>query len=60
MTTKLLNSLIIAALLVSASAFAEERIVVRMLEGTQSASFSVGDASCVLVNDEIRCTPTAK
>jgi serine/threonine protein phosphatase PrpC len=60
MTTKILSSLLIAALLVSASAFADDKIVVSLVDGTAQAVFKVGDARCVLADDEIRCTPLTK
>jgi hypothetical protein len=58
MTTKTLQALLIAALLVSVSAFADQSIEVSVVNGKQQASFSVGDSKCVLVNDAIQCTPT--
>ena len=58
-TTKLLNSLLISALLASVSAHAAEKqpIVIALEEGKQIASFNVGDSRCVLKNDQIRCAP---
>ena len=58
-TTKLLNSLLISALLASVSAYAAEQqpIVIALEEGKQIASFNVGDSRCVLKNDQIRCAP---
>jgi hypothetical protein len=58
-TTKLLNSLLISALLASVSARAAEQqpIVIALEEGKQIASFNVGDSRCVLKNDQIRCAP---
>jgi serine/threonine protein phosphatase PrpC len=58
-TTKLLNSLLISALLASVSAHAAEQqpIVIALEEGKQIASFNVGDSRCVLKNDQIRCAP---
>lgn len=59
MTIKILQSLLMAALLASSAAFAADTsIVVSMVEGKQQAQFSVGDALCVLVDDQIRCTPS--
>jgi len=57
--TKILKSLLIAALLSSAVAHAadDQTIVIAMEEGKQIASFSVGDSRCVLKNDQIRCVP---
>jgi hypothetical protein len=60
MTTKLLTSLLMAALSVSATATADNAIQVSMVDGKQQAQFKVGDAHCVLVDDQIRCTPLAK
>jgi hypothetical protein len=57
MTTKTLQALLIAALLASVSAFADQNIEVSVVDGKQRASFSVGDSKCVLVNDMIHCTP---
>jgi len=61
MTTKLLKSLLITALLASASGHAAEQqpIVVAQQEGEQTATFTVGDSQCVLKNDQIRCAPTS-
>ena len=58
-TTKLLNSLLISALLASVSAHAAEQqpIVIALEEGKQIASFNVGESRCVLKNDQIRCAP---
>jgi len=57
MTTKTLQALLIAALLASVSAFADQSIEVSIVDGKQQAAFSVGDSQCVLVNDAIQCTP---
>jgi hypothetical protein len=61
-TTEILKSLVIAALLVgSAAAYADETpIQMAMEDGKTVAQFNVGDSSCVLVNDQIRCTPVGK
>ena len=60
-TTKLIKSLLIAALLASASTYAaDQTIVIALEEGKQVASFQVGDSSCVLKDDQIRCTPLNK
>ena len=60
-TTKILKSLLIAALLCSAAVHAADNsIVIALEEGKQVASFKLGDASCVLKNDQIRCTPANK
>jgi len=61
MTTKLLTSLLMAALLASSAAFADDNAIqVSMVDGKQQAQFKVGDARCVLVDDQIRCTPVAR
>ena len=63
MTTKLLTNLLMAALFASATATAfaaGNGIQVSMVDGKQQAQFSVGDARCVLVDHQIRCTPPAK
>jgi hypothetical protein len=58
MTTKTLQALLIGALLsVSAAAFADSSIEVKVVGGKQEAKFSLGDAKCVLVNDVIQCAP---
>jgi hypothetical protein len=60
-TTKLLKSLLIAALLASGVAHAADNsIVIAMEEGKQVASFKVGDSSCVLKDDQVRCAPLNK
>jgi len=59
--TKILKSLLIAALLASAAAHAaDSTIVIALEEGKQVASFQLGDSSCVLKNDQIRCAPVNK
>jgi hypothetical protein len=60
-TATLFKSLLIAALLASAHArAADQTIVIALEEGKQVASFKVGDSSCVLKDDQIRCTPANK
>jgi len=60
-TTKLLNGLLIAALLGSLSAHAaDNRIAIALENGKQVASFKIADSRCVLKDDQIRCTPLAK
>ena len=60
--TKISRSLLIAALLSSAAAAyaADSSIVIALEEGKQVASFTVGNSSCVLKDDQIRCTPVSK
>jgi hypothetical protein len=61
MTTKLLTSLLTAVLFASSTAFAADNTIqVSMVHGKQEAQFKVGDARCVLVDDQIRCTPLAQ
>jgi hypothetical protein len=62
MTTKILTSLLIGALMaVAASAYADESpIQVAMEDGKTRAQFSVGDSHCVLIDDQVRCTRIAK
>ena len=56
--TKILKSLLIAALLSSGAArAADDTIVIALEEGKQIATFSVGDSRCMLKNDQIRCVP---
>jgi hypothetical protein len=58
-TTKILKSLLIAALLASASAYADQHpIQVAMEDGKTVALFKIGDSDCVLIDDEIRCRIT--
>jgi hypothetical protein len=60
-TTKILKSLLIAALLASATAYADQSpIQVAMEDGKTIAQFKVGDSRCVLIDDQIRCTPVSK
>jgi hypothetical protein len=60
-TTKLLKNLLIAASLASGAAqAADNSIVIAMDDGKQVASFKVGDSSCVLKDDQIRCAPVNK
>lgn len=56
-TTKTLKTLLISALLVSSTAFADQSIEISVVNGKQQAAFKVGDSKCVLVNDVIKCTP---
>jgi len=60
-TTKILKSLLIAALLASATAYADQSpIQIAMEDGKSVAQFKVGDSRCVLKDDQIRCTPVSK
>ena len=62
MTTKTLTQLIIAAVLAgSAAAYADETpIQVAMEDGKAVAQFKVGDSRCMLIDDQVRCTPVNK
>jgi len=56
-TTKILKSLLIAALLCSLTAHAaEQTIMIALEEGKQVASFKLGDFRCVLKESQVRCT----
>ena len=57
MTTKILQTLLIGALLSASAAFADSSIEVSVVAGKQEAKFSIGDSKCVLVNDVIKCAP---
>ena len=57
MTTQTLKTLLIATLLASGAASADQTIEVSIVNGKQQASFGVGDSRCVLVDDVIKCTP---
>jgi hypothetical protein len=60
-TTKILKSLLIAALLSSATAYASDHaIVIALEEGKQVATFKIGDSRCVLKVYQIRCTAANK
>jgi hypothetical protein len=58
-----LSNLMIAALLASSCAAygsQETPIQVAIKDGKTTAQFKVGDSRCLLVDDEIRCTPAGK
>jgi hypothetical protein len=46
MTTKILQALLIGALLSTSAAFADSAIEVSVVAGKQQAKFSIGDAKC--------------
>ena len=52
-----LRALLIAALLSTVSALADQTIAVSIVNGKQQAAFGVGDSKYVLVDDVIKCTP---
>lgn len=59
--TTVLKTLLIAALLACGAArAADPTIQVVRDQGTPVAQFKVGDARCVLKDDQIRCTPASK
>jgi hypothetical protein len=56
-TTKILKSLLIAALLVAASAQATDHTIqVAIEDGKTVAEFKIGDSNCELIDGQIRCT----
>ena len=56
-TTRILKSLLIAALLAAASAHAADNAIrVTMEDGKTVAQFKIGDSNCELVDGQIRCT----
>ena len=57
MTTKILQALLIGTLLCASAAFADNSIEVNVVAGKQQAKFSIGDAKCVLVDEQIKCMP---
>jgi serine/threonine protein phosphatase PrpC len=59
MTSKLLTTLLITTLM-SSAALADDAIAVSVADGNSQAVFKVGDARCVLSDDEIRCSPLNK
>jgi hypothetical protein len=60
-TTHILTSLLIATLLATGAArAAETTIQVERDQGTPVALFKIGDAHCVLRDDQVHCTPVGK
>ena len=57
MTTTTLKTVLLAALLSSVSALADQTIEVSIVNGKLQSTFSLGDSKCVLVDDVIQCTP---
>jgi hypothetical protein len=58
---KLLSTLLITALLSSASAFAEDTLRVSIENGKKRVDFSLnGNDKCVMIDDKITCAPTPK
>ena len=55
---KILTTLVLAAVLSSATAFAEDTLRVSMQNGKQRVDFSLnGNDKCVMVDDKITCAP---
>ena len=57
MTARISKSLLIAGLLMSAAAYADNAIQVVNEYGRPVEQFKIGDSHCVLKDDQIRCTP---
>ena len=56
-----LKCLLIAALVACASSYAAETpIQVAMEDGKTVARFTVGGSHCILVDDQVRCSPAGK
>jgi hypothetical protein len=56
MTTQIIKSLLIAALLSVSAARAEGTVEVVNELGKPVAQFKIGDSRCVLKDDQVRCT----
>ena len=55
---KILSTLVLAAVLSSATAFAEDTLRVSMQNAKQRVDFSLnGNDKCVMVDDKITCAP---
>jgi hypothetical protein len=55
---KILNSLLIAAVLSSTGAFAEDTLRTSMQDGKHRVDFSLnGNNKCVMIDDKITCAP---
>ena len=55
-TTRILKSLLIAALLIASAHAADNAIRVTMEDGKTVAQFKIGDSNCELVDGQIRCS----
>ena len=56
-TTRILKTLLIAALLTGASAHAADNAIrVTMEDGKTVAQFKIGDSNCELIDGQIRCS----
>ena len=55
---KILSTLILAVILSSTSAFAEDTLRVTLQNGKQRVDFSLnGNDKCVMIDDKITCAP---
>jgi hypothetical protein len=55
---KIYSGLILAAILTSTSALAEDTLRVSMQDGKQRVDFSLnGNGKCVMIDDKITCQP---
>jgi hypothetical protein len=55
---KILSTLVLAAVLSSSAAYAEDTLRVSMQNGKQRVDFSLnGNDKCVMVDDKITCAP---
>lgn len=59
-TTKIGKGLLIAALLVSGLALADNTDRVAADQGGSTMQFRIGDSNCELQDDQIRCTPIGR
>jgi hypothetical protein len=58
---KILGTLMIAAVLSSSAAFAEDTLRVSMENGKKRVDFSLnGNDKCVMIDDKITCAPMPK
>ncbi len=60
MSAKIIRTLLLAAVLMTGAAHADNAIRVVNEYGTPVAQFKVGDSHCVLKDDQIRCTPVGR
>ena len=58
---RILSTLVIAAVLSSSAAFAEDTLRVSMQNGKQRVDFTLnGNDKCVMIDDKITCAPMPK
>ena len=55
MTPKILNGLLIAAVLAGTSAHASDGAIRAIEDGNTVAQFKLGDSNCELIDGQIRC-----